>query len=342
MSIDAGLHYVDDSMPGPRRLGCVRFRYVSARGRRISDAKTLQRIRALAIPPAWSEVWICNDPRGHVQATGRDARGRKQYRYHPAWIRRSGRDKHDRIIAFGAALPRLRRTLRAALAIPGLPRDKVVAMVVAVMGATLIRIGNAEYASSNRSYGLTTLRDRHVRAVRRGGLRFRFNGKSGKLHEVLLTDARLVRLVRRCQQLPGQRLFQYIDAEGRRHPISSSDVNAWLRGAMGENFSAKDFRTWGATAMAFRALASTALPLRKDGRPASERNLAAMENAIVEQIAGVLGNTKSVCRSAYIDPRLFTAWRAGQLARYAQSARGERQWEAATLRFLRGQRGKPA
>lgn len=341
MATDARLHYVDDTLPGLRRLGRTRFHYVSARGRRIRDAKTLERIRSLAIPPAWSEVWICNDPRGHLQATGRDARGRKQYRYHPGWITRSRHDKHDRIIAFGEALPKLRRALRASLAISGLPRDKVVAMVVAVMGATLIRIGNAEYAASNRSYGLTTLRERHVQAVRSGGLRFRFTGKSGKLQEVLLTDARLVRLVRRCQQLPGQRLFQYIDAQGRRHPVSSSDVNAWLRDAMGEDFSAKDFRTWGATAMAFRALASTALPLRKDGRVASERHLAALENAIVEQIAGVLGNTRSVCRSAYIDPRLFTAWRAGQLARYAQSARGERQWEAATLRFLRAQRRKP-
>lgn len=340
MSTDARLRYVDDTMPGLHRRGRTRFRYVSAKGRLIRDAKTLERIRALAIPPAWSEVWICSDPRGHVQATGRDARGRKQYRYHPAWTRRSRRDKHDRMIAFGAALPGLRRALRAALAIPGLPRDKVVAMVVAVMGATLIRIGNAEYASSNRSYGLTTLRARHVQAARGCGLRFRFRGKSGKSQEVLLTDARLVRLVRRCQQLPGQRLFQYVDAEGRRHPIDSSDVNAWLQDTMGEDFSAKDFRTWGATALAFRALASTPLPVRKDGRPASARNLAAVENAIVEQVAGVLGNTKAVCRSAYIDPALFPAWRAGQLARHARGATGERQWEAATLRFLRAQRGK--
>lgn len=340
MTTGARLLHVSDAMPGIRRRGRARFHYVSATGRRIIDAKTLVRIRALAIPPAWSEVWICSDPRGHVQATGRDARGRKQYRYHPDWVRCRRRDKHARIIAFGAALPRLRRTLRAALTRPGLPKDKVVAMVVAVMGATLIRIGNAEYAASNRSYGLTTLRNRHVQAMRSGGLRFRFNGKSGKSHEVPLTDARLVRLVRRCQQLPGQRLFQYVDADGRRHPVNSSDVNAWLHAGMGEDFSAKDFRTWGATAMAFRALASTPLPVREDGHPASERALAELENAIVEQVAGALGNTRSVCRSAYIDPCVFDAWRADRLACHARNARGERQWEAATLRFLRAQRRK--
>lgn len=338
MTTTPRLHHVSDTLPGIRRRGRTRFHYVSAKGRRIADAKTLARIRALAIPPAWSDVWICSDPNGHIQATGRDARGRKQYRYHPDWIRRSRRDKHERIVAFGEALPKLRRTLRTSLTMPGLPKDKVVAMVVAVMGATLIRIGNAEYAASNRSYGLTTLRNRHVQAMRSGGLRFRFNGKSGKSHEVPLTDARLVRLVRRCQQLPGQHLFQYVDADGHRHPVSSSDVNAWLHTSMGEDFSAKDFRTWGATALAFRALAATPLPERADGRPASERALKELENAIVEQVASALGNTRSVCRSAYIDPCVFEAWRAEQLARHARNARGERQWEAATLRFLRAQR----
>jgi DNA topoisomerase IB len=338
MTSGARLRHVNDAMPGIRRCGRTRFHYVSPAGRRVTDAKTLARIRALAIPPAWSEVWICSDPRGHIQATGRDARGRKQYRYHPAWVRRSRRDKHARIIAFGAALPRLRRALRAALTRPGLPKDKVVAMVVAVMGATLVRIGNVEYAASNRSYGLTTLRNRHVQAMRSGGLRFRFTGKSGKTHEVPLTDARLVRLVRRCQQLPGQRLFQYVDADGRCHPVNSSDVNAWLHAGMGEDFSAKDFRTWGATAMAFRALAATPLPAGDDGGPAAERTLAAVENGVVEQVAAALGNTRAVCRSAYIDPCVFAAWRAGQLARHAREARGERQWEAATLRLLRAAR----
>ena len=338
MDDDARLHYVSDAMPGIRRRGRKRFEYVSANGRRIRDAKTLARIRALAVPPAWSDVWICGDPCGHVQATGRDARGRKQYRYHPAWNRQRGRDKRDRIVAFVAALPRLRRALRKALAIPGLPKDKVVAMVVAVMGATLVRVGNAEYVASNRSYGLTTLRNRHVQAAQRGLLRFRFRGKSGKEHDVLLTDARLSRMVRHCQQLPGQVLFQYIDSDGEARPIDSTDVNDWLRATMGGEFSAKDFRTWGATAMAFRALAGAQLPTGQDGQAAPEHALAAIENGIVEQVADVLGNTRAVCRSAYIDPSLFPAWRSGRLGRYARDAKGERQWEAATLRFLRAQR----
>jgi DNA topoisomerase IB len=338
MANDTRLHYVSDAMPGIRRRGRGRFHYVSANGRRIRDAKTLARIRALAIPPAWSDVWICDDPQGHVQATGRDARGRKQYRYHPAWTRRRGRDKRERIIDFGAALPRLRRALRTALAMPGLPKDKVVAMVVAVMGATLVRVGNAEYASSNRSYGLTTLRNRHVQAARSGSLRFRFRGKSGKSQDVLLTDARLARLVRRCQQLPGQVLFQYVDARGDAQPIDSSDVNDWLHATMGEEFSAKDFRTWGATMLAFKALASAESPAGEDGTPVPERVLAAIENAAIEEVAAVLGNTRAVCRSAYIDPSLFPAWRSGQLERFARGARGERQWEAATLRFLRARR----
>ena len=340
MSRSAGLHYVSDAAPGIRRRGRARFHYEAANGRRIRDAGTLARIRALAIPPAWTDVWICPDPQGHLQATGRDAKGRKQYRYHPAWVRRSRHDKHARIVAFGAALPRLRRALRRALAGPGLPKEKVVAMVVAVMSTTLIRVGNAQYAASNRSYGLTTLRNRHVQAIRSGGLRFRFRGKSGKWQEVPLTDARLVRLVRRCQQLPGQHLFQYRE-DGRCRPINSTDVNRWLQEAMGEDFSAKDFRTWGATTLAFRALATTALP-GADAEPdtgteASERSLAALENAVVEQVAATLGNTRAVCRSAYIEPRVFAAWRSGNLARYARGATGERQWEAATLRFLRAQ-----
>ena len=337
MANDTRLHYVSDAMPGIRRRGRGRFHYVSANGRRIRDAKTLARIRALAIPPAWSDVWICDDPQGHVQATGRDARGRKQYRYHPAWNRRRGRDKRERIVELGAALPRLRRALRKSLAIPGLAKDKVVAMVVAVMGATLVRVGNAEYAASNRSYGLTTLRNRHVQAARSGGLRFRFRGKSGKSQDVLLTDARLARLVRRCQQLPGQVLFQYVDALGDAQPIDSSDVNDWLHETMGEEFSAKDFRTWGATMLAFKALACAELPTGEDSAPAPERVLAAIENAVIEEVAAVLGNTRAVCRSAYIDPSLFPAWRSGQLERFARGARGERQWEAATLRFLRAQ-----
>ncbi|GAA5007270.1 DNA topoisomerase IB [Pseudoluteimonas lycopersici] len=332
-----GLHYVSDAMPGIRRKGSKRFRYLSPKGRTIRAPRTLERIRALAIPPAWSDVWICADPNGHLQATGRDARGRKQYRYHPRWNRLRGRDKHARIVAFGTALPKLRSAVRKALAIPGFPKDKVVAMVAAVMGTTLIRIGNEQYAESNHSYGLTTLRNRHVQAMRRGGLRFQFRGKSGKLQEVMLTDARLTKLIKRCQQLPGQMLFQYVDADGHTQPIDSSDVNRWLQETMGEDFSAKDFRTWGATALAFRALASNDPPVGEDGKPTPDTVLAAMENSVVEQVAGVLGNSKTICRNSYIDPSLYAAWRSGQLSRYAKNVRGERQWETAMLRFLRSQ-----
>lgn len=335
----AGLRYVDDSMPGIRRRGPrTRPQYLDGDGQAVRDKATLERIRALAIPPAWREVWICSIPNGHVQATGRDARGRKQYRYHAEWVRIRSQDKHERSIAFGAALPALRRALRKSLSIPGFPKEKVVAMVVAVMGSTMIRIGNVEYAAGNRSYGLTTLRNRHVQAVRGGHLRFQFRGKSGKQHDVMLTDARLTRLVRRCQQLPGQPLFQYLDEQGDCQPIGSADVNNWLRTTMGGDFSAKDFRTWGATEMAFRALASTALPTKKDGTPGPERAIAAVEASIIEQVAKVLGNTSSVCRKAYIDPSLFPAWREGLLADAARGATGPRQWEAATLRFLRAQR----
>ena len=335
----AGLRYVDDTMPGIRRRGArTRPHYVDADGHPVRDKATLERIRGLAVPPAWREVWICSIPDGHVQATGRDARGRKQYRYHVEWVRMRSEDKHERSIAFGASLPALRRALRRSLSIPGFPKEKVVAMVVAVMGATMIRIGNVEYAAGNRSYGLTTLRNRHVQAVRGGHLKFEFRGKSGKQHEVMLTDARLTRLVRRCQQLPGQPLFQYLDEEGRCQPIGSADVNDWLRATMGSDFSAKDFRTWGATEMAFRALASTGLPAKKDGTPGPERAIAALEAAVVKQIAEVLGNTPAVCRKSYIDPSLFPAWREGLLADAARGATGPRQWEAATLRFLRAQR----
>lgn len=192
-------------------------------------------------------------------------------------------------------------------------------MVVAVLGATLIRIGNTEYASSNRSYGLTTLRDRHVSAMRGGGLRFRFRGKSGQWEDVTLTDARLARLVKRLRQLPGQLLFQYRDPDAAEHPVRSSDVNAWLHDTMGDGFSAKDFRTWAATTMAFRALATTELPAGQDGHPPSERALAQVENAVIDEVAGVLGHSRAVCRSAYIEPSLFAAWRDGALARRAAS-----------------------
>jgi DNA topoisomerase IB len=336
----AGLHYVSDADPGIYRLGSApKFRYVDADGTPVRDRDTLDRIRMLAIPPAYTDVWICADPRGHLQATGRDARGRKQYRYHPDWRHVRGEGKFARLAAFGEALPKLRRALRRDLALPGYPREKVLAIVVAVMAETLLRVGNDEYARSNRSYGLTTLRNEHVAFLRGGRARFRFRGKSGQRQEVVLDDARLARLLRRCQQLPGQALFQYVDDEGDAQPVDSGLVNDYLRGAMGAEFTAKDFRTWGATLLAFRRFAATPLPDPwREGEPRSERSLAIVEKRVVEDVAAMLGNTPTVCRNSYIDPAVFAGWRDGRLQKAAAGATGERQWEQAALKFLRAAR----
>ncbi|HLT44848.1 MAG TPA: DNA topoisomerase IB [Luteimonas sp.] len=332
----AGLRHVCDAGPGLRRRRAGGgFAYLDGEGRALRDEATLARIRALAIPPAWTEVWICPDPRGHLQASGRDARGRKQYRYHPQWSRVRDGGKFDRIVAFGESLPRLRRRLRTDLGKRGYPREKVLAIVVAVMGETLVRVGNPEYAKANNSYGLTTLRNRHVAFLRGGRARFRFRGKSGQEHEVVLDDKRLARLVRACRQLPGQALFQYRDDDGALVPVDSGEVNDYLREATGAEFSAKDFRTWGGTLAAFQRFARTTLPYRADGTPAGERALAGLEKAVVREVAAALGNTPTVCRKSYIDPVVFTGWREGRLQKAAARCRGERQWETACLKFLR-------
>ncbi|WP_145480630.1 DNA topoisomerase IB [Stenotrophomonas rhizophila] len=331
----AGLRYVSDDQPGiARRKAGKGFSYRDADGHAVRDAATLARIRALAIPPAYTEVWICALDNGHLQATGRDARRRKQYRYHADWARVRGDGKFDRVIAFGQALPTLRRRLRRDLKLPGLPQDKVLAIVVALLAETLVRVGNPEYARDNRSYGLTTLRNRHLELVRGGRARMRFRGKSGQEHEVEINDQRLVELIRRCQQLPGQALFQYRDDDGTIQPVDSGQVNAYLRDAMGEDFSAKDFRTWGGTVAALRHFAATALP-----ESPSERALAALQKEVICQVAARLGNTPAVCRKAYIDPSVFDGWRAGSLVKLA-TLRGDRQWEQATLKFLRMARKK--
>jgi DNA topoisomerase IB len=250
-----------------------------------------------------------------------------------------GEGKFARRVAFGEALPKLRRTLRRDLALPGYPCGKVLAIVGAVMSETLLRIGNDEYARSNRSYGLTTLRNEHVAFLRGGRARFRFRGKSGQRQEVVLDDARLARLLRRCQQLPGQALFQYVDDEGAVQPVDSGLVNDYLRAAMSAEFTAKDFRTWGATLMAFRRLASTPLPQPwREGEAPSERSLAIVEKRVVEEVAALLGNTPTVCRNSYIDPAVFAGWRDGRLQKAATGATGERQWEQAALRFLKAAR----
>ena len=248
------------------------------------------------------------DARGHLQATGRDARGRKQYRYHPRWRSLRDGEKFERMPAFGEALPRLRRKIRKDMAHPELPREKVLAIVVSLLDATRLRIGNAEYARSNGSYGLTTLRNRHVRFLRDGQLVFRFRGKGGAEHEVTLNDKRLVPLVRRCHQLPGQRLFQYVDEAGELRAVDSDQVNQYLKEAMGYDFSAKDFRTWGATLHAIGIMHATPLP-----EPASERALNSRIVEAVKRVAEHLRNTPAVCRKSYINPLVFDAWRTGAL-----------------------------
>ncbi|MGV7175960.1 DNA topoisomerase IB [Xanthomonas axonopodis] len=330
----AGLTYVNDQQPGiSRRKAGKSFSYRDADGQRIADADTLQRIRSLAIPPAYTDVWICAKPNGHLQATGRDARRRKQYRYHADWAQVRGEGKFERVIAFGTALPKLRRRLRRDLVLPGFPREKVLAIVVALLADTLVRVGNAEYARSNRSYGLTTLRNRHMEFLKGGRARLKFRGKSGQDHDIEVDDKQLVKLIRQCQQLPGQSLFQYRDDDGQLQPVDSGEVNDYLREAMGEDFTAKDFRTWGGTLAALQRLARLPLPERS-----SERALKQVQNDVIREVADALGNTPSVCRKAYIDPCVFEGWRAGQLQAMATGVRGERQWEAATLKFLSASR----
>ncbi|MFK2905796.1 DNA topoisomerase IB [Dyella ginsengisoli] len=328
----AGLVYVSDDQPGiTRRRRGKGFSYRDASGRRIDDAAELKRIRALAIPPAYADVWICAHPRGHLQATGRDARRRKQYRYHADWRALRDADKFSRLLEFGAALPRLRRRVRADLARPGLPREKVLALVVRLLDETLIRIGNDCYARENGSFGLTTLRSRHVRAER-GRLRFAFRGKSGQMRDLALDDRRLAHIIRRVQQLPGQRLFQYLDDDGTQQPIDSGMVNDYLREVSDGEFTAKDFRTWGGTVQAIGVMADTPVPER--GGERARRSAIA---AGVKAVAAVLGNTPAVCRSSYIHPQVFEGWRDGSLhgAVPPGTARHARQLEQHALRWLR-------
>src|SRR5450432_507258 len=261
MAVEAGLIYVSDAEPGIRRLRAGKgFRYLTPENRRLAAEKELKRIASLAIPPAYKDVWISLQARGHLQATGRDARGRKQYRYHPEWRQLRDSAKFDRMVAFGEALQKLRRKLRRDLALPGLPRNKVLAVVVSILDATRVRIGNTEYARDNKSFGLTTLRGRHVTFIRDGRAILNFRGKGGVPHEILIDDKRIARIMRHCQEIPGQQLFQYITDEGERSPIDSGQVNAYLREAMGNDFTAKDFRTWGASLHAITLLACTPLP----------------------------------------------------------------------------------
>ncbi|MBU1375180.1 MAG: DNA topoisomerase IB [Alphaproteobacteria bacterium] len=327
--VPQGLSYVSDQDPGIRRKAArgPGFNYEDAAGRPLTDETTLDRIRVLAIPPAWTDVWISPKANGHIQATGRDARGRKQYRYHARWQTERGAGKFDRVLAFGRALPRLRKRVDEDLARRGLPRDKVLAAVIRVMEMTLIRVGNEEYAKQNKSFGLTTLRDRHAKISRERAV-FEFKGKSGKLHSTGFNDRRLARVVKACQDIPGQRLFQYLDDDGHRHAIESADVNAYIRETLGDDFSAKDFRTWAGTVAAARALTS---PECADLN-ASKRNV----NTCVKAVAGVLGNTAAVARSAYIHPAILDAYAAGKLD--LKPGKENRAFELAVLRFLENAR----
>ena len=325
-----GLSYVTDAEPGIyRRRRGRSFTYHDSNGRRVTDSVELRRIQSLAIPPAYKDVWICGDALGHLQATGRDAKGRKQYRYHPRWHALRDHGKFDRMEMFGAQLRNLRRRVRSDLARSGLPREKVLALTVRLLDETLIRVGNERYTRDNSSYGLTTLRSKHVRALH-GRLRFAFRGKSGQQREAELSNKRLARIVRRMQELPGERLFQYFDEDGKRQPIDSGQVNEYLHLICGDEFSAKDFRTWGGTMRAAAVLAC--IPLPKGDR--AQRT--ALTSAI-KQVAAFLGNTPAVCRSSYIHPQIIDGWLMGSLhkAISADSAAHPRQLEQRVMRFLR-------
>ena len=326
----AGLRWTSDAGPGIRRRRAGRgFQYLGASGRSVTDAATLGRIRSLAVPPAWTDVWISSDPRGHIQATGRDKKGRKQYRYHPRWREVRDETKYDRLLEFGRALPRIRERVERDLARRGLPREKVLAAVVRLLEKTLIRVGNEEYARANRSFGLTTLGRRHVR-VRGPRIQFRFRGKSGKVHEFGIEDAELSGIVKRCQDLPGQELFQYRDARGRRRGVGSGDVNAYLAEVSRRDFTAKDFRTWAGSVRAWWALAGQPPPQSKaQGR----RGV----NEAVGEVARRLGNTTAICRKAYVHPAVVESYLEGSLRpRRPRGARasGLRPSEASLLKLL--------
>jgi DNA topoisomerase I len=334
MAAEAGLIYVSDAEPGIRRFRAGKgFRYLTPENRRLAAAKELKRIARLAIPPAYRDVWISLKARGHLQATGRDARGRKQYRYHPQWRQVRDNAKFSRMVAFGEALPKLRRKLRRDLGLPGLPREKVLAVVVSILDATRVRIGNTEYARENKSFGLTTLRNRHVSFIQDGRAVLNFRGKGGIQHEVHIDDRRIAQIVRRCQEIPGQHLFQYVSDDGQRCPIDSGQVNDYLREAMGDDFTAKDFRTWGATIHAITLLARTPLP-----EIPSERKLRSEIAEVVKQVAAKLRNTPAVCRKSYINPAVFDSWRSGLIHRAfngSLSLAAPRKAETLVLDFLR-------
>ena len=329
----ASLVYISDDRAGITRHGAApKFRYRNPDGSALRDATTLDRIRALAIPPAWTDVWISPTPNGHLQATGRDARGRKQYRYHVRWRQVRDETKYERLLLFGSTLPRIRTQVDAHLDLPAMPREKLLAVVVRLLETTFMRVGNDEYARTNDSYGLTTLQDHHV-DVQGARLSFTFRGKAGKHHAIVLNDRRLARLVRRCRDLPGQDLFQYMNDDGTPQPITSADVNAYLREISGNDFTAKDFRTWAGT-----MLAASRLPIDRGGEQADSPSLV----GVIKEVAEQLGNTPTVCRKCYIHPAVLAAfqddnaldrWRSSRAGR---AIGGLTPAESSLLRFLGG------
>ena len=331
----AGLRYVSDAAPGilRRRRGKA-FHYRHADGDPVRDRRTLGRIRALAIPPAWRDVWICSADAGHLQATGRDARQRKQYRYHRRWREVRDETKYGRLIPFAAALPRIRRRVARDLARPGLPRAKVLATVVRLLETTRARIGNEEYARENESFGLTTLRERQVR-VDGSRLRFRFRGKSGVEHAIELDDRRLAGIVRRMRDLPGEELFRYVDDDGETRRIESADVNAYLKEVSGEDFTSKDFRTWAGTVVAARALCQIGT---FETQAEAKRNVA----QAIEAVAGALGNTKAVCRKCYIHPEILESYLEGELGDFIQRQGGGKAMEKAVAALLQARARRAA
>jgi DNA topoisomerase I len=340
----AGLRYVTDKMPGIRRerVG-EEFTYTGTNGRPIEDEKTLKRIRSLAIPPAWTDVWICPNPRGHIQATGRDAKGRKQYRYHPQWRKVRDETKYDKMLVFGMALPTIRKKVAEDLQLPGLPKEKVLATVIDLLDITAIRVGNEEYARENESYGLTTLRNKHVK-VTGSNIRLHFRGKSGKEHTYVVQDKKLARIVKRLQDLPGHELFEYLDEHDEVRHIESTDVNEYLREITKEDFTAKDFRTWWGTVIMVEALKGVG---EAETQTQAKKNI----TEALKEAAEHLGNTPTICRKCYVHPAVLDAYLNRTLLQTLkeQEARGPHKElaglqpeEVALMEFLEGEQEKAA
>src|SRR5712692_8444813 len=341
---EAGLRYVNDNQPGyTRKANGDDFEYFDAEGKPICDEQRLLRIKRLAIPPAWTDIWICPSPNGHIQATGRDARGRKQYRYHDRWREVRDENKYDRILLFAETLPKIRKRVEKDLGLPGLPRNKILATVVQLLERTFIRVGNQEYARENKSFGLTTMQDRHV-DVKGSKLRFRFRGKSGRKHEVDLTDKRIAKTILKLQDLPGQDLFQYVDENGEVRDLTSQDVNEYLREITGEDFTAKDFRTWAGTVLGGIALNAIGAFETKTQAKANIKDA-------ISAVAKILGNTPAICRKCYVHPAVLETYLEGNLIERLKQKTEEalekedvdlRADEAAILKFLQARLAKKA